>query len=392
MKRNDHCKLDIINKKNYSVTFLDMLRGKISLISHLLVFQGNNKHRMICSRKALLGYVMLAIGFLSWAASSMAVQALQRDVPDFQLSALRYIGCIVVSSIWIFIKKPSADIQNGEYLYIIAMSIASVFFNVCYFSAVSFLPLTNASAVYISFRMIFFTLITTIKSQVPIDKILIISIAGCMAGMVFITQPWLEFTNGFTPGFLWSVTNNDNFTQFNISMYGNNPLPSTKPLTMSNETAEYQTLMFGYLLTLLAAVADAVYLLVVSVYLKSVNPAVQCFASACICFPISILICFYVEQPVILPDVIGILLVSVHVIATGISLITETAALQLLNPIKVSVLGNVDTIMYIIPQYTFMGHYLYGRRNVLEVFGCILIAIFAGLSSFSSSNHYCEEI
>ena len=135
--------------------------------------------------------------------------------------------------------------------------------------------------------------------------------------------------------------------------HGENLSFSTEFLTISNEADVYQSLIFGYLLTLFAAVADAVYFLVVSVYLKSVNPAVQCFASACLCFPISILICFYVEQPVILTDVIDILLVSVHVIATGISLITQTFALQLLNPIKVSVIENVDTIMYIVPQFTF---------------------------------------
>ena len=384
--------LILLRNKNQSPRWI-CLEIQLTCIMMLFVHLGNHKHRMICSRKAILGYVMLAIDLASWAASSIAVQALQRTVPDFQLSALRYIGCIVVSSIWIFIKKPSAHLQYIEYMYIIAMSIASVLFNVCYFSAVSLLPLTNASAVYVSFRMIFFTLITTIKSQIPFDKILIISIVGCTAGMVFITQPWLEFMDGFTPGFLELVPNNDKVTQFNFSTYyGENSSFSTEFLTMSNEADVYQSLLFGYLLTLFAAAADAVYFLVVSIYLTSVNPAVQCFASACLCFPISILICFYFEQPVILSDVIDILLVSVHVIATGISLITQTFALQLLNPIKVSVIENVDTIMYIVPQYTFMSHYLYGRKNALEVFGCILIAIFAGLSSFSSSSHYHEDV
>ena len=98
---------------------------------------------MICSGKTFLGYAMLAVHIASWTTSAISVQALQMAVPDFQLSALRYIGCIFVSIICIYIKKPSIHLSQENYAYLIAMSIASVSFNVCYFSAVSFLPLTN---------------------------------------------------------------------------------------------------------------------------------------------------------------------------------------------------------------------------------------------------------
>ena len=51
---------------------------------------------MILSRKSFFGYVVLAIDIVSWAIAAAASQALQRNVPDFQLSALRYISCMVV--------------------------------------------------------------------------------------------------------------------------------------------------------------------------------------------------------------------------------------------------------------------------------------------------------
>ena len=98
------------------------------------------------------------------------------------------------------------------------------------------------------------------------------------------------------------------------------------------------------------------------------NPAVLCFLSALICSPLSMLISFYVEQPIIISETKDILLASTHLITTGISLITEAAALQLAN---------------IIPQYTFLSGHLHGRKHILEVFGCILIAISAGLSALS---------
>ena len=330
---------------------------------------------------------MLTIDIATWATSSIAVQALQRAVPDFQLSALRYIGCIVVSILWMCKEKTSLHLEKNQYAYIIALSATSVGFNVCYFSAVSVLPLTNASALTISFRMIFFALLTTLKSKVPIDKILIIAIVGCMVGMLLIAQPWSSFLDGFTPEFLEPIVKNNT-----LIVTGPQNLSSFSELvTVSNEKLAYHTLILGYLLALLAAFSDSIYFLIVSVYLASVNPAVQCFASACISFPISLLISFYVEQPILITGTGNILLVSTHVLATGISLITQTAALQLLNPIKVSVVENIDIILYILPQYTFVSHYLYGRKNVLEVFGCILIAIFAGLSSLSFSSHYHED-
>ena len=347
---------------------------------------------MICSRKTVLGYFMLAFDIATGATSSIAVQALQRAVPDFQLSALRYIGCIVVSILWMCKEKPSLHLEKVQYVYIIALGAAGIGFNVCFFSAVSMLPLTNASAVTISFRMVFFALLTGVKSWVPIDKILIISIVGCMSGMFFIAQPWSHFLEGFTPEFLGPSAQNNTLIELNFSVNGPQNLSSLSLLvTTSNKKSPYQTLILGYLLALLAAFADSIYFVVVSVYLTSVNPAVQCFASACISFPISMLISLYVEQPILIAGTKDILLVSIHVLATGICLITQTAALQLLNPIKVSVVENIEILLYILPQNTFVSHYLYGRKNALEVFGCIMIAIFAGFSSFSFSSHYHED-
>ena len=345
---------------------------------------------MNCSRKNLLGNVLLAINIASWTTSAVAVQALQRAVPDFQLSALRYIGCMIVSLIWMCIQKPSVHLLKVQYAYIIAGSMASIFFNVCYFSAISLIPLTNASALTMSFRMISFALMMRIKFREPLDLILIISIVGSTAGMVCIAQPWYKFMNGFIPGFLTSKT--EKMMQFNISMFSKENASSTmETIGTSDENVVYQNLLLGYLLSTLAGVADGIYMIIVVVYLKSVNPAQQSFVSACISFPISMLISLYVEQPVVISGTINILLVSTHVIATGISLTAEVAVLQLLNPIMVSIIENVDSITYIIPQYTFVGHHLYGRKNVLEVFGCILIAIFAGLSSLSSCGHTHED-
>ena len=190
------------------------------------------------------------------------------------------------------------------------MSVASVFYNTCFFSAVSLLPLTDAAAFAIGFKTIIFTLMTTIKSQIPIDKILIISIVGCIAGTICITQPWSGFAGGFTPEFLESMMTSDETMQFNPSMLNYNNVSSFEPIMNSDDKIVYHAFLLGLLLSLLAAVADGVYFLVVSVNLKSVDPAVQSFASALVCFPISAIISFYVEQPIIISGTIDILLVS----------------------------------------------------------------------------------
>ena len=331
---------------------------------------------------------MIATSIAACTSSSVAVQSLQRAVPDFQLSALRYIGCMIVSIIWINIQKPTMHLEKIQYVYVIVMSMAGVFFNVCFFTAVSLLPLTNASALSVCLRMIFLALMTTIRSEITLHKILIISIVGCTAGMVFITQPWSDFMDGFTPGFLLPKT--EELTQYNLSIFSNGTIsPHVDPISTSDKKVLLHYIILGYVISILAAFVDSIYMVVVSVHLKSVNPGVMCFASACICFPISILVSFYVEQPVKITESQDILLVSIHVIGRGICLITEAAALQLLNPIVVSIIANVDSITYVIPQYTFLG--LHGRKNILEVFGCILIAISAGLSSLASCGHYHED-
>ena len=158
-------------------------------------------------------------------------------------------------------------------------------------------------------------------------------------------------------------------------------MPVHSELIKTSKEKVFQYLLLGYLLSILAALANSFY--ISSVYLRSVNPAVLCFLSALICSPLSMFISFYVKQPIIIFETKDILLASTHLITTGISLITEAAALELLNPIVMSVITNVDSIANIIPQYTFLSGHLHGRKNILEVFVCILIAFSAGLSSLS---------
>ena len=90
-----------------------------------------------------------------------------------------------------------------------------------------------------------------------LTKILFVSIVGCTAGMIFITQPWSGFLNGFTPGFL--SLKFQEIKQFILSIFNNNTVavPVHSQLIKTSKEKVFQYLLLGYLLSILAALVNS---------------------------------------------------------------------------------------------------------------------------------------
>ena len=341
---------------------------------------------MISTRKIHLGYGLVIMAVFSFVSSGVAVQALQRTVPDFELSVIRYSGTTLTAIILIAFQRKPLHVPKDCYFYIVVMAITGLMFNFFYYFAASFLPLAHVSGLNHSFRMISFSVLISYVSRTRQDTPTIVAILGCAVGALLVVQPWSEFSNGFIPGFSEVNTTLSPFSHNNISCETN--------LTFCGGLQNHNTgwIITGYICLLLGSATDAFYLLVVGVHLKHVDSFIQVFFSSILCVPISLIMSFYMEQPTVILNTYGILFVLIHVACITFAIIAEVVALQILDPVQVTILQNLNTVINLVPQYTFMGAYFYGRRNSMEVVGCIVITLSLMLSRVSSIGKQHEDL
>ena len=202
-----------------------------------------------------------------------------------------------------------------------------------------------------------------------------ISVVGCTVGVLVIVQPWKSFQQGFTPDVM----------VINESIHQSQE-------TENNSRGINTAVLPGYIAVISAGAVSSIYFYITAFYLKSIPSAIQCLVAGSFCLPSSLLISFYVEQPVIITNVRTIILATGHALGTGIHMITQNSSLQLLDPVIVSILFNFHAVLGLIPQYTFIRQYLFGRMNIMEVSGCIVVFVFVSIGSFLSKGPVHEDL
>ena len=321
-----------------------------------------------------------------FVSSGVAVQALQRAVPDFELSIFRYAGATLTAGILITFQRKPLHVPKDCYFHIVIMAITSLLFNFFYYFAASILPLVHASGLNESFRMVAFSILISIVSRTYPEKLTIIAILGCTLGTFLVVQPWSGFSSGFIPGFKDVNTTLSCFSLKNKSYETN--------LTGCGRLQTHNTdeIIVGYIYLILGSIIDAFYLLAVGVHLKHVDSFIQVFFSSLLCVPISLIISLYMEQPTVLHNSLDILFVIIHVACISVTVILEVMGCKLLDPVQFTIIRNLCTVLNLVPQYTFMSAYLYGRRNVMEVVGCIVLTMSLMLSALPSIGKQHEDL
>ena len=318
----------------------------------------------------------MVIAVLCFVASGVSVQALQKAVPDFELSLFRYSGTALTTGVAIAILRKPLQVSKEHYVNIVVMGTTSLLFNFFYYFAVSVLPLAHVSGLYLSFRMIIVSILMSFTSRTWLDRLTIVAICGCTLGTFFVVQPWSAFSNGFIPEFLNTTSSgfshDDNFT-------------CCGELQSSWVAAGYICILFGSMM-------DAIYLVVVGGQLKNVDSFIAVFFSSLLCVPISLIMSLYMEQPAVIMNPNVIPLVLIHVAGIAVTIITEVMACKIIGPLQTSIAENLCTILNLVPQYTFMSAYLYGRRNAMEIAGCIVITVSLILSGLPSVGNYHEDL
>ena len=330
------------------------------LILKSVTLSGKIDCSMMCSKTMFSGYLTSLLTVLGFTVSGAAVQAINGTIPDLELTVFRYLGLFTISVIYLQTTHIPLNVPINLYIFVIITSIGSGGFCLFFYGAMNYLPLSHVSATFMSVRTIFMAvLVKVFKGEVR--KSMSIATVGCIAGILLITQPWKEIQNGFSAEY--------NLTH-QVTFYSNLTDLPNKTIT-PKETPKITP--FGYLMAVLAAVSGAWCMTTIGLVLRSINPIVISLLSACICILISGLSCFYVNQPVIITDQATILLICLHVIFSSFAVLMQIVSCQLIEPMYVAIIENLEIVTFLIPQYLFMKGDFQGHMDLMELGGCFVI-------------------
>ena len=316
---------------------------------------------MNCSRTLLLGYATAILAVVGFTISGAAMQAINGKLPDLELTMFRYLGLLTIALLWLKATHIPLGVPVGSYFNIILTSLASGGFCLFYYAAMNYLPLAHVSATFMSLRtVVMAVLVKLFKGKV--NKSIIIASVGCIVGVLLVVQPWDEFKNGS------GLPEEQNVT-------GELPYKSNLSFNIFRNQKIYENDLFGYFMAFIAALCDACFMTTVGFCLKTIHPMVICFLSSCICIPITGLFCFYVSQPVIIVEQSTILLVCLLVASSSFAVLMQIVSCQLIEPVYVSLIENLETVTFLIPQYLIMKNEFHGPMNVMEIGGCCLIVV-----------------
>ena len=281
----------------------------------------------MAKRRVYLGYITAGLTLVGYCTSAVTAQALQRNVPDFQLSFIRYTVQMFLSIIALRLTRTKIDLPYDSVDKVIGVAVSSLIFNISYYHASAILPLVDSYALLTLVVILMLSLFTKFYQHIDLGLFHHIAILSTAIGCFLIIQPWKDFQKGFVPPFMK--------TSFNIS----------ELIQVENSTTHledhllrginiWEILIQGYILVALAAAGEASIMMIVGQ--AGINPFVLTAAVSPICVLSALLMSFYFETPVLISDPQTVVLVLTHGVGVGMAAIFSNYACTCIAPSRVA--------------------------------------------------------
>ena len=330
--------------------------------------------------KLLSGYLASAFILVGFCASAVAAQALETRIPDFELCFLRYITQFLLSILMLFFYKDGYKWSIEEIPQMLGICFTSMIYTVFFFHGIAILPLTDSYAFFALTSTVALALFTRFYQDKDLGLFHHISVALGALGCILIVQPWHTFSSGFIPTFMKSDSS-DSPAELQKRTF-----PNTSEHLVNSPIQNINAgwvAGLGYLLIAIAGINESLSFMIVGT-LKATTPTAMSVVGSFICAFPALLLSFYMETPVLITDPKIIGFAAIHAVGASIGSISIAFACMSIAPSRVTIVQSFSIIILLIIQYTVMRNGLFGRMNVLEGLGCLIILLSLLVSVISS--------
>ena len=360
--------LDEINaNKQELFTLLDAEKEKKNL--HLEKQEPNKSQKLI-------GLFALVLPVLTITASATSVQLLERTVPDFELNTFRTGTALLLCSLVVLYKREWPWIPRSEVAVVSLSSVLSFISSVCYYIAVSVLPLTSVESLQVTscissgIPMFAFFL----KERITVKRLLFAAL--CICGVISVTQPDFLFRKQQPPP---PVNESLPDTIMNLPTNINETI-NAAPEDQNKFNVPIVLLSYG--LAVISGLGVSVNLLVFKKYpYLEYNITEVLFWSFATGTILSAVIIGIFERPVLPYNWMNCLLVTAHCLCFAAMWPLYLYACRYISGNTVNIIWSTKVVLFLVIQYTLLSSILPGKRNWIEVAGVILVLIGSTLGS-----------
>ena len=344
-------------------------------------------------RPMVLGY-MVAVFYLIFKSLSVScVQGLQCFIPDFQLGFFRYVAQLGLPIVLLKAQKISLHVDPPQYLAGMLLGFFHVAYNVLFFAAVSWIPLSAAGAAHYISLMISVAVLCRVLYNKPIGFVLLTGMLMCFVGITCVSQPEVIFGKDLLNGQSRCALNSS-LVFMNLSSNCSSSWHDMERKNQYSGSVLTKTAT-GYIVAVASGIPLSFSYIITGFTLKEINPVALTVWIAIFGLPVSLIVSLYFEEPVLPVQWWHILLLLGHMLAAVSGNMCTSISCQLLGPMRTAVVFSLTPVIMLIPQYTVMKHIMPGHGNWIEVVGVLITIVGIGLSptfDFISHRHTIDHL
>ena len=313
--------------------------------------------------------------------STTSVQLLERQIPDFELNALRFgtagllfaIGLIFVKRQFPFIPKIEISSVSGFG----ALTFCSV---VSLYTAVTFISLTSVQSVCLSTFIITGIILyaTFLNEQITLK--MVFAAVLCCSGVLLVIQPQFVFQNSRRK----TVEEMGNISEEILTSNGTNTSETDMEELMHAVDPNGILGILGFGLSSVSGLCTSLNILLIKKrsFLNE-HMLETLFWSYGICTVLSLITMAIFEKPTFPEFGINYLYVGLHCGTYVLHWPTYMYAARYISGTTISMIVTSAVVFMLIPQYTVLSTIFPGNRNWIEVVGVIFVLLGCSLKSLS---------
>ena len=333
----------------------------------------NNPKTCSCIGNLLQTFTGIASAFL-WIASTITstvcVQLLQRQIPDFELNMFRSTVPLVCSLVIIIVTAKWPIVPKSEILGLLSYVALGITTSLTQFTAVTFMPIATVQCVVITSEVIsgfiLFSVFGAEKARLRTFLCLLI----CVAGIVMIIQPWFAFgtASSFELHLNSSAEYNNSFEHIFNETFLEKETEGPHLFGMED--------LFGYTLSIITGFGVSLDVLVLkrNTFLTE-NKLITVFWMFCSGTIVSAAMMVVLEHPVSPGSWYQVFLVMGHSVGYAFLWMFYLFAVQYISGNTFNMIACICPVVMLIPQYTVLSSLYPGHKNWIEVVGVVLVLI-----------------
>ena len=342
------------------------------------------------------GYAAGIVMILAISLSSASVQGLQGAVPDFELTACRFIVQVFVFTSAGIIKGATFTLPRERIPAMLWYSTLCTLYNIGFYGASTYLPLLEVAGILKVVDMIAAVVQARILFHQEIGKVYSISLIVCSLSIILVIQPPWIFKHPHNAGKSCPILNStgggtrtsgyhsscdvmlnsvENNTPWNFINNGTNTSIIGSDAHGQLKNPSVHDTAIGYTLILIGGVANGMMYDVICVMLHDVEPLVKAAYMSAGGIIAASAVALYTEEVVLRLSIKQYGLVLAHCFFAVFSAFSKVFMAHKIGGVRASITQCLLVMVMLLFQYTLMKSIMPGHQNWIEIVGALILTL-----------------